>query len=162
MTRFDLVKHLLHQARSNGFELRRWFRQEAALPWPGGDAAVEWLCQGSRVHLLLCSHSFAECFFGGPGRPRQVQPARAYERTGANGVTRTVYRRAHPRAARYDGVWRYHLQRMMASSDPLRYAQRFLIAEETLTEVPAPKNAARVASPVEPNYDDELLVRDPP
>ena len=160
MTRFDLVKHLLHQARGNGFELRRWFRQEAALPWPGGDAAVEWLCQGSRVNLLLCSPNFAECFYGGPERLRHVQPATVFQRPAANGVTRTVTRRAHPRTSRYDHVWRYHLQHMMVSPEPLRYAQRFLVAAETLQQAP-PKESG-ILKPVlqEPDYDDELLVRD--
>ncbi len=161
MTKLQLLQHLVHQAGSHGFELRRWFRTDAAVPWPGGDAAMQWLCQGTRVNLLLFSHSFAASFFGGPERLRHVQAATEYERTARNGVTRTVYRRAFPRSARYDEVWRYHLQRMVASPDPLSYAQQFLVSVERLntadTLVPGPQNPL---PPPEPHYDEELLVRE--
>ncbi len=161
MTRMELVRHLLHQARANGFELRRWFKTDAAILWPGGDGALEWLCQGTRMHHLLLSHSFAQAFFGGPERLRQVQPATKFERTAPNGVTRTIYRRAHPRSARYDEVWRYHLQRMAATPDPLRYAQRFLVSAEMLKRNPPVINSSITPPPrPEPQYDDELLVRE--
>lgn len=161
MTRIELVRHLLHQARSNGFELRRWFRTDAALPWPGGDPALEWLCQGTRVHQLLLSHSFARAFFGGPDRLRQVQPATDFQRTAPNGVTRTVHRRAHPRTARYDEVWRYHLQRLAIEPEPLRYAQRFLVSAEMLKRhVPTLPSSVIAPPPAEVDYDQELLVCD--
>ena len=160
MTRLHLLHHLLHQARSNGFELRRWFRNDAFLPWPGGDAAMQWLSQGSRINHLLFSHSFAQAFFGGPERLRYVQPATVFQRTAPNGVTRTIHRRAFPRASRYDEVWSYHLQRMAIAPDPLRYAQRFLISAETLKHPVAPVDTPPARRPREVSYDDELLVRE--
>lgn len=157
VTRKLLLQHLLHQARSNGLELRRWFRTDAALPWPGGDAAVEWLSQGHRINLLLLSHAFAMAFFAAEDL-RQIQPTTTYQRTAPNGVTRTITRRAHPRKSRNHGAWRYHLAQMALAPEPLLYAQRFLISSETIrksSKTPAPLPLP----PSPPDYDDELLVR---
>ena len=162
MTRLHLLQHLIHQARGNGFELRRWFRKDAALPWPGGEAALQWLCEGSRVHLLLFSHTFAQAFFGGPERLRHIEPATVFERTAPNGVKRTIHRRAYPRTARYDGVWRYHLQQMATAPDPLRYAQRFLVSAEMMRLVDvAPPAAPHIAQETAAtDYDEEMMVRE--
>jgi hypothetical protein len=157
VTRQLLLQHLLHQARGNGLELRRWFRTDAALPWPGGDAAVDWLSQGRRINLLLLSHSFARAFFAAEDL-RQIQPSTTYQRTAPNGVTRTITRRAHTRKTRNHGAWQYHLAQMALAPDPLLYAQRFLISAEAIrrsAKQPAP--APMPAPP--PDYDDELLVR---
>ncbi len=159
MTREHLLHHLLHQARSNGFELRRWFRTDAALPWPGGDAALHWLSQGRRIHLVLFSHSFAQAFFGGKDGLRSVQPAVTYQRTAPNGVTRTVTRRAHARTTRHRGSWRYHLHHMALAPDPLRYAEKFVVSAEALRK-PVTRPGPPASPPPVPDYDEELLVRE--
>ncbi len=157
MTRQLLLQHLLHQARSNGLELRRWFRTDAALPWPGGDAAVEWLSQGRRINLLLLSHTFARAFFAAEDL-RHIQPITTYQRTSPNGVTRTITRRAHTRKSRNQGAWQYHLAQMALTPDPLLYAQRFLISAEGIRKSTRPPAPAPLPVPP-PDYDDELLVR---
>ncbi len=162
MTREQLLQHVVHQARRGGFELRRWFHADAAIPWPGnGDAAVQWLAAGRRVHLLLFSHSFAQAFFAGSEDGlRHIQPAITFRRTAPNGITRTVHRRAHTRNTRHPGAWRYHLQHMALAPDPLLYAHRFVISTESLAGKPRFLVPPKPPAPPPPDYDDELLVRD--
>ena len=165
MTRKQLLQHLLHQAHSNGFAFKTWYRTAAALPWTTSEEAIDWLSHGARAHLLLFSHSFATAFFQNSGeRLRYIQPAHTYQRVGRDGAMQTLQRSAHSRRAKRDDVWRYHLSEMAAAAEPLRYIRRFLLLEETLRLESAPAGTATSTATIipeeEPHYDEELLIRD--
>ena len=162
MTRTELILHLLHQARDNGFEFRKWLRIEAAQTWTTADDAVEWLCQGNRVHMLLFSHTFARAFFKSGSRVRYILPAATFERVGRDGITKVVQRKAYTRESNHTDVWQYHLRQMAAVAEPLRYARRFLITEEALhaSNQPDEPPPPPLPDPEEIDYDEELLVRE--
>jgi hypothetical protein len=56
MTRFELLQLLVGQARSNGFEFRRWYTSKLGLPWQNAKQAVETLASERRYYALLFSH----------------------------------------------------------------------------------------------------------
>ena len=59
MTRVELLQLLVGQARSNGFEFRRWYVSKLGLPWQNARQAVEMLAAERRYYALLFSHEFA-------------------------------------------------------------------------------------------------------
>ncbi len=162
MTRTELILHLLHQARDNGFEFRKWLRIEAAHTWTTADDALQWLCLGNRVNMLLFSHTFARAFFKSGSRVRYILPPATFERVGRDGQTKIVQRRAYTRESNHIDVWQYHIRQMVAVAEPLRYARRFLMTEESLnaSNQPIEPQELPVMDPEEVDYDEELLVRE--
>ena len=63
MTRLELLTIVVGRARSNGFELRRWYTTRLELPWINAEAALALLDQQRRYYALLFSHDFASSFW---------------------------------------------------------------------------------------------------
>src|SRR5215469_11991242 len=62
MTRLELLKIVIGQARANGFEFRRWYTTRLALPWTSAADAILALDQQRHYYALLFSHEFAMAF----------------------------------------------------------------------------------------------------
>lgn len=159
MTRKELLHHLIHQAHTNGFAFRNWFRTSTATPWTNAEAAIEWLCEGARAHILIFSHTFAQAFFRSGERLRYIQPQVTYQHVGRDGTIKTVQRKAHRRRANRDDTWLYHMGQMASAPEPLRYIRRFLLLQETLTDPEALTDPPPPPTEPEPDYDEELIVR---
>ena len=155
MNRAQLLQLLIGQARTSGFEFRRWYVEHSGMPWTGAEEAVRWLARGKRAHMLVFSHGFARAFFRSGERITFVVPQQTFQtaRPGG-GEPRTVQRKAHLRRSSRTDVWQYHLREMATAPEPLRYLRRYLLIEETVNEQPAP-----VAKATD-DYDEELMVRD--
>jgi hypothetical protein len=139
MTREALLRILVGQAKTNGFEFRKWFLANVQPEWPGSDAAVALLSEQSRYYALLFSHPFARSFWKQGAQMNFVVPAVSYTRRNPRGQVVTVTRKAFTRRTIKADVWRYHLREMATSEDPLRYLRRFLLVQEDLTEFDIPK-----------------------
>lgn len=168
MTRKELLFLIIGQARANGFEFRKWYTVYAARPWTNADDALDWLALGVRANILLFSHPFARAFWKEGSRPTYMVEEQTYQRASSEGP-QEVTRRAHTRRSSRDDVWRFHLREMAAAPEPLRYIRRFLLMEDASAAEHSPEklvlpSAASTPpeSETEPNYDDELLVRDVP
>jgi hypothetical protein len=146
MTRLELLKIVIGQARANGFELRRWYTSRLALPWTTTAEAIAALEQHRRYYALLFSHDFAQAFWK-PGADITFQvPAQTFQRSRPDGTIQTVARKAFIRRSVRKDAWRYHLREMALAEEPLRYIRRYLNVEEDLTEEPAPTPRGRAAS----------------
>jgi hypothetical protein len=132
MTRKELIRLLLLQARANGFEFRKWYQSRISANWTTADAAVENLSRGGRYYALLFSHHFARHFWK-PGRRMQfVVPTQEFERVNRKGQKITVVRKAYTRRTMRGNAWEYHLREMAATEEPLLYIRRFLVTDEEL------------------------------
>lgn len=134
MTRRDLLSVLIHQARANGFEFRKWFQHETGAHWTSFDAAVDHLAAGRRYYTLLFSHDFARCFWKRGSQITFVVPSSSYTRRDKAGRIVTITRKAFTRRTVKPDVWKYHLREMVAQEEPLRYIRRFLMIEEDLQQ----------------------------
>lgn len=129
MTRKELLHLLVLQARTNGFEFRKWYQSKIG-HWTKADSALEALSGGNRYYALLFSHEFARHFWK-PGRQMQfVVPSREFTRLNSRGEEITVVRKAYTRRTLRGHSWEYHLREMAATEEPLRYIRRFLVTEE--------------------------------
>lgn len=136
MTRLELLQLLVGQARSNGFEFRKWYVGKLGLPWTGASQAVEVLSTEKRYYALIFSHEFASAFWkAGEEMVFQV-PTQSFTRRMADGTIGVVYRKGYTRRRTRDDVWLYHLKEMAASEEPLRYLRRFLRVADDLVEEP--------------------------
>lgn len=132
MTRKELIRLLLLQARANGFEFRKWYQNRVSAEWTTADAAIENLSHGGRYYALLFSHQFARNFWK-PGRRMQfVVPTQEFTRVNRRGEQITVVRKAYTRRTMRGNAWEYHLREMAATEEPLLYIRRFLVTEEEL------------------------------
>jgi hypothetical protein len=130
MTRKELIKLLVLQARANGFEFRKWYQNKIGGEWTTADAALETLSEGGRHYALLFSHTFARHFWK-PGQQMQfVVPTQEFRRLNNRGEEITVVRKAYTRRTMRGNSWEYHLREMAAVDEPLRYIRRFLVTEE--------------------------------
>ena len=152
MTRTRLLQLLVQQARTNGFDFRKWFLNHVGIPWTGADHALEWLSRGERANILLFSRSFAEHFWRSGQRVTFLVPAQHFQRVAHDGSTQTVHRKAHLRQSSRSDVWQFHLREMAAAAQPLRYIRRFLIVDEAVGEALA---AHSPKGDVEAPEDDE-------
>jgi hypothetical protein len=132
MNRKDVLSILVHHAKTNGFDFRRWFESKVAREWSGTENAIDELCYGRRYFALLFSHEFARSFWNQGMHISIVVPAATYTRRDSRGAVITVSRRAFTRRTLKPDAWRYHLREMAASDDPLRYISRFLVADGSL------------------------------
>jgi hypothetical protein len=134
MTRFELLQLLVGQARSNGFEFRKWYVSKLGLPWQNARQAVEMLAAERRYYALLFSHEFASSFWK-PGEVMTFQvPTQTFTRRMKDGTIGTVKRKGYTRRSAREDAWLYHLKELAASEEPLRYMRRYLRVEDELEE----------------------------
>ncbi len=126
MTRLQLLKLLVSQARANGFEFRRWYSGNLGLPWQSATEAVNTLAENRRYYALLFSHEFATSFWKAGNRITFQVPAQTFTRKMADGSIGVVKRKGFIRRSARDNAWLYHLREMAAADDPLRYMRRYL------------------------------------
>ncbi|MBB6146704.1 hypothetical protein HNQ77_004683 [Silvibacterium bohemicum] len=130
MTKRELLRLLLLQARTNGFDLRPWYEAMIDPEWRDAQAAVDTLARGHRYYALLFSHDFAKHFWK-QGQPTQfVVPMQQFSRLNSRGETITITRKAYVRRTLKPHAWRYHLREMATLDEPLRYVRRFLVTPE--------------------------------
>jgi hypothetical protein len=135
MTRAELLRALVRQAKTNGFEFRKWYLLRLALPWTGFDAAIDRLSHHRQYYALLFSHEFVQAFWREGSKITFVVPMNSFTRVQKNGSILRVERKGHTRRTVLPGAWRFHLKAMAAAEDPLRYIRRFLLIEEDLNGV---------------------------
>jgi hypothetical protein len=129
MTRTELLRIVVRQARVNGFQFRKWFQTAIDPSWTSFDDAVETLAQRRRYYSLLFAHEFARAFWKQGSQISFVVPAATYTRRDKDGQIVTVSRKPFTRRTLKADVWRYHLREMAAHDEPLRYIRRFLVIE---------------------------------
>ena len=139
MTRQELLRILVRQARANDFAFRKWFQAAIDPKWTNFDDAVELLCDGRRYYALLFSHEFARAFWNQGSQISFVVPGATYTRTDKRGHIVTVNRKPFTRRTLKANVWKYHLREMAAHDEPLRYIRKFLVIEG---DVATPKSVA--------------------
>lgn len=137
MTRFELLRILVAQARSNGFELRKWYTGKLGLPWQSSRHAIEMLSAEKRYYALLFSHEFASTFWKSGELMTFQVPTQKFQRRMADGSIGTVTRKPYTRRTTREDAWRYHLRELAVSEEPLRYMRRFLRVEDELEDEPA-------------------------
>lgn len=137
MTRVELLRALIRQAKSNGFEFRKWYVARMALPWISFDASVEALSRQRRYYALVFAHEFAQAFWLKGSKMTFVVPNNQFTRVSKDGSTRVVERKGHIRRSVLPGAWRFHLKAMAVAEDPLRYLRKFLLIEEDLAGIQA-------------------------
>jgi hypothetical protein len=136
MTRLDLLKIIVGQARTNGFEFRRWYTTRLGVPWISADAAFTLLDTQRRYYALLFSHEFASTFWKAGADITFQVPAQTFERVTPGGGTATVTRKPFTRRSGRRDAWRYHLREMALAEEPLRYIRKYLAVEEDLDQDP--------------------------
>jgi hypothetical protein len=142
MTKQDILQILVHQARANGFQFRKWFQSRIGTPWTNFDDAIKLLAEGRRYYALIYSHDFVRCFWKQGAQMNFIVPSATYTRRDKNGRIVTISRKAFTRRTVKADVWKYHLREMVVQDEPLRYIRRFLMIEEDLADSkPAPKKA---------------------
>jgi hypothetical protein len=146
MTRLDLLKILIGQARTNGFDFRQWFTTCLRLPWESQRAALDILESQRRYYALLFNHDFAQAFWKA-GEPITFQvAAQTFERLMPDGSVRVVTRKPFMRRSGRPDAWRYHLRQMALATEPLRYMRKYLRVEEDL--VVPPTNHLKITSKI--------------
>lgn len=135
MTRAELLGALIRQARSNGFEFRKWYATRLTLPWSNFASSVQTLSEERRYYALLFAHDFAQSFWRAGSKMSFVVPTSTFTRISKDGSIRVVERKGHIRRSVIPDAWRYHLKEMAVADDPLRYIRKFLLIEEDLAGV---------------------------
>ncbi len=134
MTRLELLRLLLAQARSNGFEFRKWYTTRLGLPWQSSRHAAEMLAAERRYYALLFSHEFA-CHFWKPGEKITfLVPTQTFRRVRPDGTVAIVTRKAYTRRSLRDDAWRYHLRELSMAEEPLKYMRRYLRIDDVMEE----------------------------
>ena len=141
MTRLDLLKILVGQARTNGFEFRRWYVTRLGVPWISADAAFALLEAQRRYYALLFSHEFASAFWKEGAEITFQVPAQSFERVLPGGGSAIVMRKPFTRRSGRRDAWRYHLREMALAEEPLRYMRKYLAVEEDLDDDLEPEAA---------------------
>ncbi len=136
MTRVELLQLLVGQARTNGFEFRKWYVGKLRLPWQSARHAIETLALERRYYALLFSHEFASNFWKAGERITFQVPNQTFQRRMADGRIAMVSRKGYTRRSARDDAWRYHLRELAVADEPLRYMRRYLRVEDELEEDP--------------------------
>jgi hypothetical protein len=139
MTRQELLRIVIRQARANDFQFRKWFQSVIEPTWSSFDDAIEVLAQGRRYYALLFAHEFARAFWKQGSQISFIVPAASYTRRDKDGRIVTVTRKPFTRRTLKADVWKYHLREMAAHDEPLRYIRRFLVTDG---DVPQSKSVA--------------------
>lgn len=134
MTRAELLRALIRQAKSNGFEFRKWYTNRI-LPWANFETAIQALSDERRYYALLFAHEFAQAFWRTGSKMTFVVPNNRFTRVSKDGSVMVVERKGHTRRSVIPDAWRYHLKAMAVADDPLRYIRRFLLIEEDLAGI---------------------------
>ena len=129
-----MIELLLLQAKRNGFEFRKWYRDNLQSAWIDFEAAVANLARGKRYYSLLFSHEFARHFWKPGGQITFIVPTATYTRRNKKGEMITVTRKAFTRRTLKSDAWMYHLREMAAREDPLEYIRRFVVRREDLED----------------------------
>jgi len=162
MTRLDLLKILVGQARANGFEFRRWYTSRLGVPWISSDAAFKLLDSQRRYYALLFSHEFASAFWkAGTDMTFQV-PTQTFKRVLPDGTITTVTRKGFTRRSSRRDAWRYHLREMAATEEPLRYMRKYLAVDEELEDDSAESLHKSTAEPTLATPPKDPFARKPP
>src|SRR6202789_3801834 len=132
MTRIELLQLLVGQARSNGFEFRRWYVGKLGLPWESSREAVETLAKERRYYALLFSHEFASSFWKAGELMTFQVPTQSFMRKMKDGTIGTVNRKGYTRRSAREDAWLYHLRELAAAEEPLRYMRRYLRVDDEL------------------------------
>lgn len=135
MTRVELLRALIRQAKTNGFEFRKWYGVRMNHPWENFAAAVRTLAEERRYYSLLFSHEFVQSFWKPGSKIVFVVPVTSFTRISKDGSAKVVERRGHTRRTIKPDAWRYHLKEMAVADDPLRYIRKFLLIEEDLAGI---------------------------
>jgi hypothetical protein len=152
MTRQEVIRHIVLQARSNGFDFRGWYRAFAAPEWLGFDEAIDHLCQGRNCYSLLFSHEFARAFWKAGLQMSFMVPAVSYPQRRKDGQVVMVHRRAFARRMLKADSWLYHLREMVEAPHPLKYIRRFVVLQEDIIAA----RQARPDSPAGPASGDPI------
>ena len=134
MTRFELLRLLLAQARTNGFEFRRWYTTRLQLPWQSTQHATETLASERRYYALLFSHEFAQHFWRSGARMTFLVGPQTFLRTKPDGTVGKVSRKGYVRRSTRQDAWKYHLKELALAEEPLRYMRRYLKIEDEMEE----------------------------
>ena len=134
MTRFELLRLLVAQAKDNGFELRKWYTTRLQLPWQSTRHAVEMLAAERRYYALLFSHEFAQTFWKSGEKMTFLVAPQTFKRVRPDGTVMEVARKGFVRRSSREDVWKYHLKQLALAEEPLRYMRRYLRIEEEMTE----------------------------
>lgn len=153
MTRVELLRAVLRQAKQNGFVFRAWYEARVGLPWISLPAAVEVIATQRRYYALLFSHEFAEAFWKSGVKMTYLVPPTSFITQTRNGRIITVERKPYTRRANRPDNWRYHLREMATHAEPLRYIRRFVVVAEDLTSPNALDSIA------EDFYSEEVPLR---
>jgi hypothetical protein len=129
MDRKELLRTLIDQAQSNGFDFRRWYQTNIQPAWYGNEHALTILDSESRHFALVFSHDFVRCFWRTGARISFSVPSITYPRVNSKGEVVQVTRKPFTRRTIKPDVWKYHLRQMAASDDPVAYLCRFLPAQ---------------------------------
>jgi hypothetical protein len=159
MTRLDLLKILVGQARTNGFEFRRWYTARLGVPWISSDAALQLLSTQRRYYALLFSHEFASAFWRAGTEMTFTIPEQTFKRVLPDGTITTVTRKPFTRRSARRDAWLYHLRQMAAAEEPLRYMRKYLAVAEELEEDQAPPE--EIAQPTAPRTPTSLIRKKP-
>lgn len=128
----DILQMMIRLAISNGFEFRRWFQANIQPEWPGSVEAFTIVNTQSRYYALIYSRDFAQAVWKHGQQMQFVVPSTTYSRRNSRGEMITVTRKPFTRRTIKPDVWKYHLQQMVLSDDPIRYLKRFLPTREDL------------------------------
>ena len=142
MTRIELIRLLVGQARANGFEFRKWYTSKLGRRWVDGQRACEDLAAERRYYVLLFSHDFASHFWKAGNQITFQVAHQTFQRRMADGTVGTVQRKAYTRRSAREDVWRYHLQQLAVAEEPLRYMRRYLRVEDDLDPEATPESSA--------------------
>ena len=132
MTRSELLRLLLGQARANGFEFRRWYITRLGVPWTNTKDAIENLASERRYYALLFSHEFAQNFWKAGEKFTFLVPTQTFQRMKPDGSVAVVVRKAYTRRSGREDAWMYHLKELATAEEPLRYMRRYLRIEDDL------------------------------
>lgn len=130
MTRVELLRALIRQAKQNGFVFRAWYEAHIGLPWTGLPAAADALSTQSRYYALLFSHEFAEAFWKTGAKMTYLVPPTRFVTQTRNGRIITVERKPYTRRANRPDNWQYHVREMAGHEEPLRYIRRYIVIAE--------------------------------
>ena len=138
MTRIELLQLVIAQARSNGFDFKRWHVTRLGLPWASAREALAVIDAERRYYALLFSHDFARAFWSAGEEMTLAVEAQTFQRRGPDGTVLTVTRKPYVRRRVRERAWQYHLKCMAVSEEPLRYIRRFVRVAEELELPPEP------------------------
>ena len=134
MTRLELLRLLVGQARSNGFPFRRWYTGRLGRTWVDGEEALAALAAERRYYALLFSHEFAQHFWKAGEKMTFLVPAKTFQRKERDGTISTITRKGYTRRSGREDAWLYHLSEIAQQEEPLRYMRRYLRIDDEMKE----------------------------